>query len=94
MNCQQGDLAVFVRSWAGNEGKVVRCVRFMGMQKFVGLNGPGIEEHPAWEIDRDLPTRSGRMQRVALDTQLRPLRDNDGEDEILRFAGKPHEVTA
>ena len=27
LNCKQGDLAIVIRSHAGNEGKIVTCVR-------------------------------------------------------------------
>ena len=29
LNCKQGDLAVIVRSMAGNEGKIVQCPRLV-----------------------------------------------------------------
>jgi hypothetical protein len=30
LNCKQGDMAIVVRSRAGNAGKVVTCLEFIG----------------------------------------------------------------
>lgn len=30
MNCKEGDLAMIVKSKAGNEGKIVRCIQYVG----------------------------------------------------------------
>jgi hypothetical protein len=94
MNCKQGDLAVVVRSASGNEGRIVRCIRTMGVVEWKGpgnvIKGRGV----AWLIDPPLPAWHGRLDRLALDACLRPIRDQDGEDEMLRIVGKPHEVAA
>lgn len=87
LNCKAGDLAVIVRSMAGNEGRIVRCVEFVGC---------GDDWHDdCWLVD---PPVMGtlRLQREVSDSKLRPLRDNDGEDEVLRIVGKPqpNEVSA
>ena len=84
MNCKQGDLAVIVRSYAGNEGKVVRCVSLCERPFWYTARWPG----PTWHIDRELPGETFPVSVVA-DCQLRPLRDSDGEDEMLRLVGKP-----
>jgi hypothetical protein len=50
MNCKPGDLAIIVKSLAGNEGKIVRCVRLRGMKPCStpdGLVTPVL----SWEID-------------------------------------------
>ena len=91
MNCKQGDLAIVVRSCAGNEGKIVTYVRYMGYG-YVNLNNvfitdgiPGWNEH-VWEIDRLLPDKTGKIGNFAYDSQLRPLRGNltDDEEEIVK----------
>lgn len=83
LNCKQGDLAVVVRSWAGNEGKIVQCVRLLP-------GGPDwIEDGPRWEIDRGVPSRNGYPLFSVADSCLRPLRDSEGEDEALRLVGRP-----
>jgi hypothetical protein len=88
MNCKQGDLAVIVRSMAGNEGKLVEVLR------------QSVAYGPGWWTVRSMsgPCRNHlgvySQEGQIEDSRLRPLRDNDGEDEILRIAGKPQEVTA
>lgn len=92
LNCKPGDLAIVVRSAAGNEGKIVQCLKVHpsgvgGLFRFYG---------PVWEIDRPLKTlRKTPVGTVegerffAPDICLHPIRDNDGEDEMLRIAGRP-----
>ena len=81
-NCKQGELAVIVRSMAGNEGKIVRCVRpvFAG-----GLMGAGLR----WVTDPPVPGVHGVMWYPPLDANMRPIRGQDGEDEMLRLVGRP-----
>jgi len=95
MNCKQGDLAIIVRSEAGNEGKIVRCIRFLGDRLWISKDG-SIKSSPTWEINALLPSWNGDVdpRKLLQDEVLRPLRDNDGEDEMLRIAGKPQKVTA
>lgn len=91
MNCKQGDLAIHVGGYSGiksrNAGKIVRCVRFLGeVPRWQGLR---------WEIEGGLIySVGGKRVNHADDKYLRPIRDNPGEDEMLRIAGKPHEVAA
>ena len=92
MNCKQGDLAVVVRSVCGNEGKIVRCLRYVrGME--LGIDGCW-HECDIWETDTVMPGWTGALGKSIADSQLRPIRDQDGEDETLTWAGKPQEVTA
>ena len=85
MNCKPGDLAIAVKSVAGNEGKIMTCVRYIGEIK-------GFEGKDHWEVDRLLPARMGGEYPFCRDSYLRPIRPNDGEDEIIRIAGKPHDA--
>lgn len=91
MNCKQGDLAIHVGgSWgikSPNLGKIVRCVRFIG-------EIPGWKDL-RWEIEGGpIVGPKGEHLRHAADKYLRPIRDNPGEDEMLRIVGKPTEVVA
>lgn len=83
LNCKQGDLAFIVKSYAGNEGKVVQCLRL------VAGGSDWIEDGPRWEIDRGVPSKAGYLVFSVADSCLRPLRDSGGEDEMLRIAGRP-----
>jgi len=77
MNCKPNDLAVI--SYPGNsyDGYIVRCVQFVG------------GEHNYWRIDRLLPEQA---QPWIADCILRPIRDQDGEDQTLTWAGKPADI--
>jgi hypothetical protein len=89
MNCKQGDLAIIVKCEICPEaiGSIVRCVEFK----------PGHSGRAAWVIDREVHSVkvvngfkfSGGW---FLDACLRPIRDNDGEDETLTWAGKPEKA--
>ena len=91
MNCKQGDLAVIVRSVSRNEGRIVRCLRLHSSEmfdlddKFINSGPRG----PRWVIEGNIKSIEGKRLFSVADAQLRPLRDSDGEDEMLRFAGKP-----
>lgn len=89
MNCKQGDLAVIVKSYAGNEGKIVRCIDFIG-----DVHGPHNIIVPTWRIDRRLPHCEGGLDNRVGDFQLRPIRDADGQDETLTWKDVPHKEVA
>mgnify|MGYP006921370785 CR=1 FL=1 len=92
MNCKPGDLAVIVRSQGNNAGRIVQCVR-LHISQAHDVDGVPLlltASGPRWVIDRPLP---GNLQTVP-DAILRPLRDSDGEDETLTWAGKPESVAA
>jgi len=93
LNCQQGDMARIIRSEAGNRDKIVQCVRAIGPKKVLWPDDRFTDEY-LWEIDRDLPRMDGRTTRMIPDSCLRPIRDQPGEDEMLRIAGRPREVEA
>jgi len=94
MNCKQGDLAIVVRSSAGNEGKIVTCLRLATIEEIEQTNLRK-DMYPYWAIDQALPTRTYITNRPAgnfsfvPDCVLKPLRDNEGEDETFQWAGKP-----
>lgn len=85
MNCKPGDLAIVVMSLAGNEGKIVRCIRLVpGGKRWKEF---GLCD--TWETDTMLPNIAGYENNLMRDAQLRPIRDNDGEDETLQWAPVP-----
>lgn len=91
LNCKPGDLAVMVKSNAGNEGRVVRCIQFVGKV-------PGWVGDERWEIDQVLPGFRGGKTNTAQDSMLFPLRDpgDDARDETLEWLPVPsrEEVSA
>jgi hypothetical protein len=89
LNCKVGDLAVVVRSVAGNEGKIVRCLQFIPSHTFVSRDGV-IYDADAWETTPVLMGFDGRPTR-AKDSNLRPIRDpgDDARDESLSWLPVP-----
>lgn len=104
LNCRAGDLAVVVKSQIGNEGKIVRCLRLLEagdiLKSEEGVNVIYSKGHvvgKAWITDVPISfsrTKSAGWVKVnlAIDEALRPIRDTDGEDEMLRIVGLPSEV--
>lgn len=90
MNCKPGDLAVMVRSFAGNEGKIVRCLRLACEGELIAI-GWAMDMGPVWYIDMPLRANWGLAVPLAIDAFLRPIRDpgDDATDETLVWAGKP-----
>lgn len=93
MNCKPGDLAVFVHSTCGNEGKIVTCVEFVGEMEFLAPWGRATFSD-CWQIYPSVNGCRGAKTEYIPDEYLRPLRDNGGEDQTLTWAGKPESITA
>jgi hypothetical protein len=96
MNCKLDDLAFVVRSKYGNEMKVVRCVVFLPNYQGRGPIKPldcwgvdGMLNMPSYTEEDIAWCRSSGFDYVLPDSVLRPIRDTDGQDEILRTAGLP-----
>lgn len=86
LNCKLGDLAIVVKSYAGNEGKIVRCEKFVPHYRSKGISGP------AWVVSTPMVDSCGaRWDRPFIfDAQLRPIRPLDELDDVTR----DNEVTA
>ena len=94
MNCKPGDLAVVVKSWAGNEGRIVRVIRIcQKTSKEQNIDSRGIltTPEPYWVIDQALPDFEGTLHKTFADSQLRPIRDpgDDAQDESLSWIPVP-----
>lgn len=85
MNCKPGDLAYIVgsRNVPEMNGVVVHVVRAISR---------GVWLCAGYEIERN--AASWGLPPHIYDSYLRPIRDNDGEDETLTWAGKPEQVAA
>ena len=90
LNCKVGDLAIVVKSWSGNEGRIVRCLELLP----AGLQGMDEEIGPLWRVDKALSTTRGGKYNgsafIAADCQLRPIRPLDEPETITT----DNEVTA
>lgn len=92
MRCRVGDLAFVVRSVAGNEGKVVTCVEYVGDREFI-TRGNGVRRDvDVWRIDPPLVAWNGRPCHYVADERLRPIRPEPGQDETIAWAGRPQEL--
>lgn len=88
MNCKPGELAVFVSSYAGNEGKIINVLRVASSAELDEANFTK-KYGTVWHTKEDVRYENGLYGRFALDFQLRPIRPDEGQDEILRIAGLP-----
>ena len=91
LNCKPGDLAVIVKSYAGNEGKIVTCLR---LATHTEIEAFCMECGDVWLIDRAIMQSPPSFMPFIHDDQLRPLRDNPGQDEILRIVDLPEKEPA
>jgi hypothetical protein len=100
VNCKKGDIAYVTHSMAGNEGKVVTCIRIVTAEE-AGVRDFMLDatRGPLWEIDclmrcvnPKTKTYLGHWPFI-YDDQLRPLKGGSGEDETFKWAGKPGEIT-
>ena len=102
MNCKPGDLAVVIGGAFSpqNIGAIVKVIKLLP-------NG-GVLDGKAWFPTSSCPTwlvescgkkltwghHKPSLRRAYSDRCLRPIRDQDGDDETLTWAGKPEGVTA
>ena len=94
LNCKEGDLAVVVRSATGKTvGQIVACVK---LARIPGLYNAdrSLSRGAVWETDWYHPTVTGGIGNFVMDADLRPLRDNPGEDETLTWAPRKEPVAA
>lgn len=89
LNAQAGDLCVITKGKAA--GKIVLAVEYMGFLETL-TREHGIRHVHWWKTDTPLRNMLGQDVKEIEDYKLRPLRDNDGEDETLTWAGKPSEI--
>lgn len=79
MRCKKGELAIIIKSAAGNEGKIVRCINALGVVPWVLPDG-SIQRAHGWLIDRQIPTCFGDMAPHVRDEYMCPIRP-DSEPE-------------
>ena len=82
LNCKVGDLDIVVRSQAGNEGKIVRCVQVAGNGLFLNRNEEIIDLGPSWMVDRTVAGCLGNPVSKIPDSYLRPIRPLDEPETI------------
>ena len=83
MNCRPNDLAMIVRGYpADNIGKIITVTKLCADFSF-----PTWEYTGAW-----LRAPFGGKCYMIDDECLKPIRDQDGEDQSLTWAGKPNSI--
>jgi len=91
LRCKVGDLVEVVWVGKGKPGDICCNFKVRGM---VGtITGKALIPDCDWSVffpGRRCPIGDGTWG--AHDSQLRPIRDPDAEDEMLRIAGKPAET--
>lgn len=91
MNCRKGDIAIAIYSEAGNEGKIMQCLEYIGSL-------PGQAHNDLWLVDAPMhyvrPSGDEGDDCYFPDSYLKPLRGGDGVDEMVRIAGRPERVEA
>jgi hypothetical protein len=100
MNVKPGDIAMVKAPYVEpGRGAIVEVVRRAGEREW--LSGREYRRREGycvgWVVRGWVRNADGNLRGPELaisDVCLRPLRDSDEEDEMLRIAGKPSEVTA
>lgn len=97
LNCKQGDLAIVIRSWAGNDGKIVQCIRLANSEE----SKPVLPfcKGTLWVVDCKIRFITSYLGQDVLeeffeifpDELLRPIRDQPVDDEMIRIAGLPQD---
>ncbi len=100
MNCEPGDIAVIVSAKAtGNTANICRKAigRVVRVKRLRASTSRYCYASEVWEFEEPFKIRyQGKTYTVTgcADDALRPIRDNDGEDETLTWAGHPEKVAA
>jgi len=97
MNCRQGDIARIVRPYVVDAaiGRFVTVIA-VAPNRPVVIDGHIFEWNGAsWIVEGNVPDQCGEhvyKRLVIADRCLRPIRGAEGEDEMLRIAGKPNDT--
>lgn len=91
MNCKSGDLAILIKSQAGNEGKICNVLHFVGENPVINGELFCYGHGPCWMVEYASITRYGygdpRKTGPCPDAWLRPvsgLPDEQTTDEELK----------
>jgi len=94
MNCKPGDIAIRVRAYADSYipvGTLVRCISLIpGMAIMEGVTSNSTATD-VWDVEWNgkRKAKDGILLGIP-DAHLRPIRDSEGDDEMIRIAGIPH----
>ncbi len=97
MNVKQGDIARLVESeFDANRNRLVsvlrRCTCLGAPLHLPYWECEALQPMACWNLDGPVTIDPAGTVRCVADADLRPLHDGDGEDEMLRIAGKPEQT--
>ena len=91
LNCKKGDLAIIVSSTCGNEGKIVRCLELLYMDRVTDTDGNTwrFANGPRWVWSIDRSINFGNALDIvqimySSDHRMRPLRGDITDEEIVQ----------
>ena len=85
MNCERGDLAIITCGAAA--GNIVKCIRLANQAREAGTK---IILKNVWYVKwRGTEVSSNGNPLGVLDDELAPLRYTKGQDETIKWAGRP-----
>lgn len=90
-NCKRGDVAMYVGSHKSASGVIVLCEREITLAEMTQKKN-ALLDLPAWKVNPPIRRDDGSYADFASDHALRPIRSQDGADEMLAIAGLPAEV--
>ena len=85
MNCKPGDLAVIVRSKAGNCGRFLTVIRLATAEDLLAY-GDAHPGSPIWVSDTPVRDVAGNVNPIVPDDILRPIRDQPGDESFVTEA--------
>ena len=94
MNCKPGDLAIRIRSYSDSYipvGAIIQCISLIpGTAIMEGTLSDSLASN-VWNVEWNGKSAAVDGVRLGIpDAHLRPIRDQPGEDEMLRIAGLPN----
>lgn len=90
LRCSVGDMAIIIKSMAGNEGKMVTCVRLSQPHSMYGYAESFCTQYAGriWEVDRYLCLSNGSRKILTRgyvpDDWLLPIKPKDKEKEEVK----------
>lgn len=89
-----GKKSIITKSYAGNEGKIVTCIRLATEEEILHAGGFFMDESEHyWVIDRELKATDGTSWCFAGDFQMTPLQDLDEPEQQVQELYAPSPKT-
>lgn len=88
-----GKKSIITKSYAGNEGKIVTCIRLATEEELYNACFSDTEG-PVWIVNIPLSTDIGDPEYLAIDAWMTPLQDLDEPEQKVQelYAPRPSKV--